>query len=80
MGERTIEAVGSLVFEDMANQLRGVITLGTFKSSGFFSKAQSGSKTDFTGIIYKVKPAGLKPTQFGKSQSLPEDISKMKDV
>ena len=28
-GERTIEGVGSIVFEDLANQLRGVVTLGT---------------------------------------------------
>jgi len=80
MGTRTIDGVGTLMFEDMANQLRGVIILGTFKSSGFFSKTSTGSRTDFTGIIYKVKPAALKPTQFGKTQSLPEDISKLKDV
>lgn len=80
MGTRTIDGVGSLMFEDMANQLRGVIILGTFKSSGFFSKTSTGSKTDFTGLIYKVKPAALKPTLFGKTQSLPEDISKLKDV
>ena len=57
MGERTIEGIGSLLFEDMANQLRAVVTLGTFKSSGFFSKTHTGSRSDFTGIIYKVKPA-----------------------
>ena len=79
-GERTIEGVGSIVFEDLVNQLRAVVTLGTFKSSGFFSKTQSGSKTDFTGVIYKIKPNGLQPTKFGKSQSLPEDINKLKDV
>ncbi len=47
VGERTIEGVGSIVFEDMANQLRAVVVLGTFKSSGFFSKTSSGSKSDF---------------------------------
>lgn len=80
MGERTIEGVGSIVFEDMANQLRSVVQLGTFKSSGFFSKTQSGNKSELAGVIYKVKPAALQPTKFGKSQSLPEDISKLKDV
>ena len=30
MGERTIEAVGSVLFEDLANRLRAVIKLGTF--------------------------------------------------
>lgn len=31
VGERTVEAVNSIVFEDLANQLRAVIVLGTFK-------------------------------------------------
>lgn len=52
VGERTIETTGSIVFEDLANQLRAVITLGTFKSSGFFSKTSTGSKSDYTGVLY----------------------------
>ena len=60
--------------------MRCVVTLGTFKSSGIFSKSTSGSKTDFTGLIYKVKPNGLQPTKFGKNQDLPTDLSKLKDV
>ncbi len=54
--------------------------LGTFKSSGFFSKTQSGSKTDFTGIIYHIKQADLVQTKFSKDQKLPEDLTKLKDV
>jgi hypothetical protein len=56
------------------------VVLGTFKSSGFFSKTQSGSKTDFTGIVYRIKSTGLTPTKFGKDQKLPDDLSKLKDV
>lgn len=52
MGDRTIETCGSIVFEDLQNQLRAVVVLGTFKSTGFFSKSTSGSKTDFSGMIY----------------------------
>lgn len=52
MGDRTIEAVSSIVFEDLANQLRAVVPLGTFKSSGIFTKTVSGSRTDMEGIIY----------------------------
>ena len=49
-GERTIEGVGSIVFEDLANQLRGVVTLGTFKSSGFFS-GFTGTSSDAVQMI-----------------------------
>ena len=80
MGERTIEVVGSIVFEDLAHQLRSVIALSTFKSSGFFSKTKTGSKTDFTGQIYTIKPDKMAQTKFGKGQDLPEDLSKLKDV
>ena len=52
MGARTIEGVGSILFEDLNNQLRSVVQLGTFKSSGFFSKSKSGSRTDMAGVIY----------------------------
>ena len=49
MGERTVEGVGSIVFEDQANQLKAVVLLGTFKSSGFFSKTQTGSRSGVAG-------------------------------
>ena len=38
MGERTIEATGSMVFQDMKNDIKAVVVLGTFKESGFWSK------------------------------------------
>lgn len=75
-GERTIEGVGSLVFEDLKNHLKAVVILGTFKQSGGyfgFNKKSSGSKTDFNGLMYStkiIKP----PTKFGKDQKLPEDL------
>lgn len=60
--------------------MRAVIVLGTFKSSGFFSKTTSGSRSDFQGILYQVKPANLGPTKFGKDQNLPSELGKLKDV
>jgi hypothetical protein len=38
MGERIIEAVGSIVFQDIKNNLKAVVVLSTFKESGFWSK------------------------------------------
>ena len=66
MGDRTIEGIGSIVFEDLANQLRAVVTLGTFKSSGFFSKKTSGNRSEFEGVLYQVKPDKMALTKFGK--------------
>ena len=52
MGDRTIETDGSIVFEDLTNQLRAVVMLSTFQSKGFFSKSKSGSRTDLQGLVY----------------------------
>ena len=80
MGDRTVEAISSIVFEDLVHQLRAVVVLGTFQSKGFFSKTTSGSKTDFQGTLYQIKPKFLNPTAFGKDQDLPSDLNKLKDV
>jgi len=45
-GDRSIDLVGSLVAEDLANKLRAVVVAGTFKKAGFFSGKASGSKSD----------------------------------
>ena len=55
MGERTIEGVGSICYEDLANRVKAVIVLGTYKAGGFFSGKASGSKTDFEGVLYRMK-------------------------
>lgn len=56
MGERTIEAIGSVVFEDVTNNYKAVIQFSTYKKSGFWKKSESGKKDEFTGVIYKCKP------------------------
>jgi len=52
MGERTIEGVGSLAYEDIKNRLKAMIVLGTFKAGGFFSGSASGNKSSFEGVVY----------------------------
>ena len=79
LGARTIEGEGSIVWEDLKNKLKAVVVLNTFKSGGFFSgKNKSGSRTSFSGIIYKIKDAAAKATIFGKDQKLPSDLDKLK--
>lgn len=80
MGERTIECVGSLVFQDLTNNIKAVVQLGTFKETGFWTKTQSGSKTGIEGIIYKVRASDNELIKFGKNQDLPTDINKLKDI
>jgi hypothetical protein len=53
MGERTVEADGSMCFEDLTNDRKAVIIFSTYKKSGIFKKTESGSKDAFKGIIYK---------------------------
>lgn len=79
VGDRTIEGVGTIVHEDIQNLLKSVTILGTFEKAGFFGKKATGNKSDFTGVIYQQKPEKAESTIFGKSQKLPEDLSKLKD-
>lgn len=66
MGERSIEGCGSIVFEDFKNGLKAVVVLGTYKESGWISKSASGSKSHFTGTLYRMNMKKAVPTQFGK--------------
>lgn len=53
MGDRTIEADGSVTFEDLTNNRKAVILFSTYKKSGFWKKTESGKKDHFTGLIYQ---------------------------
>lgn len=44
MGERTIEAIGSCTFEDLTNNRKAILLMGTYKSSGILRGSASGSK------------------------------------
>ncbi len=52
MGERTIEAIGHIIFEDLTNNRKAVVMFSTYKKTGFWRKTESGKKDEFTGIIY----------------------------
>ena len=52
MGERTIEGTGHVIFEDLTNNYKAVILLSTYKKSGFWRKTESGSRDEYTGMIY----------------------------
>jgi hypothetical protein len=64
----------------MKNGLKGVVSLGTFKESGFWNKSVSGNKTDVAGVIYSVKGDDNRPIKFGVNQKLPTDLSKLDDI
>lgn len=55
MGERTIEAVGNMIFEDLTNNVKAVIAFNTYKKTGWWTKTESGKKDEFNGIIYKTQ-------------------------
>lgn len=56
MGDRTIEATGSITFEDLTNNIKAVIVFSTYQKSGFWRKTESGKKDEFQGVIYHCQP------------------------
>jgi hypothetical protein len=65
MGDRTIEATGSILFEDLNNGLRAIVQLGTYQKTGMVFKKITGSKDEITGFIYRSSQVPMKPTEFG---------------
>ena len=56
MGDRTLEIIGTMMFEDLTNNVKAVIMFNTFKRSGWWTVVESGRKDEFNGIIYKTHP------------------------
>ena len=56
MGERTIEATGNVYFEDLTNNYKAVVILGTYTSTGWIKKTISGSKDEYKGMLYECEP------------------------
>lgn len=56
VGERTIEADGSIHFEDLTNNVKACIIFGTYKKSGFWKTVETGTKDEYIGIIYNCTP------------------------
>lgn len=51
-GERSIRAFGSVVYEDIQNGLKAVISMSTYKAGGWVFGKENGSKDEFEGFIY----------------------------
>ena len=49
MGDRTIEATGHIVFEDLTNNRKADVIFSSYKT-------ESGKKDEYTGIIYQCQP------------------------
>ena len=49
MGERTIEALNSISYEDVTNNRKAAIILNTYKKSGFIKVVETGKKDEFIG-------------------------------
>lgn len=84
MGERTIEASGHIIFEDLTNNRKAVIIFSTYKKTGFWRKTESGRKDDFTGVLYKcepiVDPVAAGKILYGKNATEITDLKQIKDM
>lgn len=84
MGERTIEATGHIIFEDLTNNRKAVIVMSTYKKTGFWKKTESGKKDEFNGIIYESEPiTNPKATSkllYGKNATEITDLNQIKDM
>lgn len=85
MGERTIEGIGNMFFEDLTNNVRAVIFFNTYKKSGFWRTTETGKKDEFHGILYKtstpIDEAESFKTYFNKNTPDIKDLSKIeKDI
>ena len=83
VGERTIEADGNLVFEDLTNNIKAVVIFSTYKKSGFWSTVETGKKDEYTGMIYECTPINLAQSYkniYGKNTEEITDLSSLRDV
>ena len=80
-GDRLIEVVNSMVFEDLTHGIKALVCFNTTKSKSYFSWATSGSLDGIEGLIYvSTEQPPLTPTLFGPKQKLTHSVSKLKDV
>eukprot|EP00347_Sterkiella_histriomuscorum_P004889 403358700 len=81
MGDRTVEGVGNMVFEDLTNNFKCVLFFNTYQKSGFWTVTETGKKDEFFGVIYKTKQpidpvASFKSYYIKGAKDIP-DISKI---
>ena len=53
MGERSIEAIGCSIFEDITHNKKAVVTMSTFKKTGWIRNTSEGIKDEVNGVIYE---------------------------
>jgi hypothetical protein len=84
MGERTLEATGTVYFEDITNNFKAVIILSTYKKSGFWTKTQSGKRDEYVGVVYHCDPIvdhmASGKLLYSKGALEINDLSKIKDM
>ena len=56
MGERSVEASGNIVLEDLTNNRKAVVIFSTYQKSGFFKTTETGKRDEFKGLIYECEP------------------------
>ena len=85
MGERTIETIGSCLFEDLTNNVKAVLIMSSFKKTGWIRSTSTGSKDEIEGIIYKSKepirsdPSTIKKN-YCKDIEFISDLKGLKDI
>lgn len=84
MGDRTIEASGSIVFEDLTNNVKAVVIFSTYTKTGFWTKTESGKRDEYRGIIYECEPIqnpeATAKLLYSKTAHEFSDLSKVKDI
>lgn len=78
MGERSIETIGSCVFEDLTNDRKAVLIMSTYKKTGWIRTSTSGFKDKFVGVIYDSKP--LKGDEDSIRKNYSRDIEFISDL
>jgi hypothetical protein len=84
MGDRTIEATGTVWFEDVTNNYKAVIIMSTYSKKGFWTKTESGKRDELTGLIYQSVPRENSEAStkilFGKNSEEIKDLKNIKDM
>lgn len=53
MGERSIEAIGCQIFEDLTHNKKSVVCVSTYRKTGWIRNTSEGNKDQIDGVIYE---------------------------
>lgn len=80
-GDRTVEPCGNFVFEDLTNNVRAVVIMGTYKSSGFWTVTETGAKDEIEGLIYSTsEPIDAKVNLKKYFKTNPVEIKELSEI